>query len=144
MMDHTVVEKLLQIEIVADEMLDDLPRTARLGVRSILQPLIQNCTDYAFEEAALLDEKALKKCRGAHGVLCVRINGYWGDAQCTEAHDATKESAFGAENDYPRALAGRIAVVALPSGAVYVAMRRQTAYDRRDEVMNWRVCGAVC
>ena len=39
MMDHAVVEKLLQIEIVADEMLDEMPRTACLGIRSILQPI---------------------------------------------------------------------------------------------------------
>ena len=38
----------------------------------------------------------------------------------------------------------RIAVVALHSGAVYVTMMRQAALDRRDEVTNWRVCGAVC
>ena len=53
MMDHTVVEKLLKIEIVADEMLDELPRTTCLGICSILQPILQNRTDYVDEEAAL-------------------------------------------------------------------------------------------
>ena len=31
-----------------------------------------------------------------------------------------------------------------PTGAVYLAMRGQAALDRRDEVTNWIVCGAVC
>jgi len=35
-------------------------------------------------------------------------------------------------------------MLALPSGTVYVAPRRQVTLDRRDEVTNWRVCGAVC
>ena len=52
MMDHAVVEKLLQIEIVADEMLDEMPRTACLGIRSILQPILRNRSDYLAEKAA--------------------------------------------------------------------------------------------
>ena len=54
MMDHPVVEKLLQIEIVADEMFDEMPRTACLGIRSILQPILRNRSDYLAEKAALL------------------------------------------------------------------------------------------
>ena len=65
MIDHSIVKKLLQIEIVADEMPDQFPRATRLGIRSILQPIVQSRTDDLNEQAALLGEKTLKKCRCA-------------------------------------------------------------------------------
>ena len=93
MMDHPVVEKLLQIEVVADEMLDEMPRTACPGIRSIRQPILRNRTDYLAEKAALLGEKTLKKSWGAHDVLQARINRGWDEAKCTEAHRCDEREA---------------------------------------------------